>query len=265
MLIRWCLATRGIPMNRRSRFVEVANLSTQLFLDSGSTHFAASGVCQTLGTLCRRVKMQGDSQLTERIPAHGHFKTERMNAVTDGVFAIVMTLLVLELKLPERDESILVLLRDDWHVFLAWLISFLAIARFWLVHHSVTAGMRQCNTVTLNLNFAVLGAVSLVPFSADTIGTERLSEPWSTVVFAANIGLLSLTVGLMARHAAREPHLLHPGHPVAVLGRHRAHHLYVLPTITFAAALLAFVHPYLAVALLTTEFVFFGWVSSRRR
>jgi uncharacterized membrane protein len=209
--------------------------------------------------------MQGDSQLTEGIPAHGHFKTERMNALTDGVFAIVLTLLVLELKLPKQDESILVLLRDDWHVFLAWLISFLAIARFWLVHHSVTARMRQCHTVTLSLNFAVLGAVSLLPFSADIIGTERLSEPWSTVVFAANIGLLSLTVGLMARHAAREPHLLHPGHPATVLRRHRTHHLYLLPMITLAAALLAFVHPYLAVGLLTAEFMVFGWSSSRRR
>lgn len=209
--------------------------------------------------------MNSDSQLTEVLPAHEHSKPERMNALTDGVFAIVLTLLVLELKLPEQDESILVLLRDDSHVFLAWLISFLAITRFWLVHHSVTAGMRQCHAVTLNLNFAVLGAVSLVPFSADIIGTERLSEPWSTVVFAANIGLLSLTVGLLARHAAREPHLLHPGHPVAVLVRHRAHHLYLLPTITLAAALLAFVHPYLAVGLLTAEFVLFGWVSNRRR
>jgi len=217
-----------------------------------------------LDTHGRKVEMHGDSQLTEAIPARGHFKPERMNALTDGVFAIVLTLLVLELKLPEQDESILVLLRDDRHVFLAWLISFLALARFWLVHHSVTAGMRQCHAMTLNLNFAVIGAVSLVPFSADIIGTERLAEPWSTVVFAANIGLLSLTVGLMARHVTREPHLLHPGHPVTVLGRHRAHHLYLLPAITLAAALLAFAHPYLAVGLLAAEFVVFGWISSRR-
>ncbi|MCW2765466.1 MAG: conserved rane protein of unknown function [Nocardioides sp.] len=209
--------------------------------------------------------MEGKSQLTEGIPTHRHFEIERMNALTDGVFAIVLTLLVLELKLPEKDESILVLLRNDWHVFLAWLISFLAIARFWLVHHSVTAGMRQCHTVTLALNFAVLGAVSLVPFSADIIGTERVAEPWSTVVFAANIGLLSLTVGLMARHAVREPHLLHPDQPVTVLGLHRVHHLYLLPTIALAAALLAFVQPYLAIGVLTAEFLLFGWSGSRRR
>lgn len=208
--------------------------------------------------------MQGDSQPTEGIPAHGHFTIERMNALTDGVFAIVMTLLVLELKLPEKNESVLALMLDDWHVFVAWLISFLMIARFWLVHHSVTAGMRQCHTVTLALNFAVLGAVSLVPFSADILGTERVSEPWSTVVFAGNIGLLSLAVGLLARHALREPHLLHPDLSVTALSRHRMRHLYLLPTVTLAAALLAFVHPYLAVGILTAEFVVFAWSGSRR-
>lgn len=208
--------------------------------------------------------MNGDSELTEVRPAHEHFRPERMNTLTDGVFAIVMTLLVLELKLPDQDEPILVLLRDDWHVFLAWLISFFALARFWLVHHSVTAVMRHCDTMTLNLNFAVLGAVALVPFSADAIGTERFSEPWSTVIFAANIGLLSITVGLMALHVTREPSLLHPGHPVTVLGRHRAHHLYLLPVITLVAGMLAFAHPYLAIGLLTAEFIVFSWLNRRR-
>lgn len=209
--------------------------------------------------------MAGDAQPTEGVPTSALFGTERMNALSDGVFAIVLTLLVLELKLPERDESILTLLVDDWHVFLAWLISFLAIARFWLVHHTITAGLRQCHTGTLALNFGVLGAVTLVPFSADIIGTERVAEPWSTVLFAVNIGLLSFTIGLLARHAAREPHLRHPDRPVDALNRHQNHHLYLLPAVTVVAALLAFAEPYLAVGALVAEFVVFGWLSARRR
>jgi uncharacterized membrane protein len=185
--------------------------------------------------------MTGDSGQTEAAAPSPLYGTERMNALSDGVFAIVLTLLVLELKLPERDESILALLRDDSHVFLAWLISFLAIARFWLVHHAITAGLRKCHATTLALNFGVLGAVTLVPFSADIIGTERVAEPWSTVLFAVNIGLLSLTIGLLARHAAREPYLRHPDHPVEELGRHRTQHLYLLPLVTVVAAALAFV------------------------
>jgi uncharacterized membrane protein len=192
------------------------------------------------------------------IPAHGHFTPERMNALTEGVFAIVLTLLVLELKLPEADQSVLVLMRDDARVFVAWLISFILLARFWLVHQAITASLRQCRTGTLTWNLAVLGAVSLVPFSADVIGTQRIAEPWSTVVFATNVGLLSLSVGLMAGHVLREPHLQHPDRSTAALSRYRSSHLYVLPAAALAAALLAFVHPYLAAGVLVAEFLVFA-------
>ncbi|MFC8798025.1 TMEM175 family protein [Promicromonospora sp. NPDC057138] len=200
-------------------------------------------------------EVEDDSRLKGDALVEGQFKPERMNALTDGVFAIVLTLLVLDLKLPETDESILALMSNDRRVFIAWLISFLLIARFWLVHHAVTARLQQCHVGTLALNFGVLGSVSLVPFSADLIGTERIAEPWSTIVFAGNVGLMSLSVGLLARHALREPYLLHPDQSRTVLSRHRSHHLYVLPTVAMASVLLAFVHPYLAVGVLLAEFV----------
>ncbi|MGB5952630.1 MAG: TMEM175 family protein, partial [Ornithinimicrobium sp.] len=81
---------------------------------------------------------------------HQTFRVERLNALTDGVFAIALTLLVLELKLPNAGEgtAFLEALRQDWHVFFAWLISFVAIARFWIVHHSVVAQLERCHTGT---------------------------------------------------------------------------------------------------------------------
>jgi len=209
--------------------------------------------------------MAADSEVADDAPVSPLYRTDRMNALSDGVFSIVLTLLVLDLKLPERNESILTLMADDWHVFLAWLISFIAIARFWLVHHAITATLLQCHARTLALNFGVLGAVTLVPFSADIIGTERVQEPWSTVLFAVNLGLLSLTLGLLASHAVSEPHLRHPGHSDDVLGRHLHQHLYLLPAVTAAAALLAFVEPYLALGAIAAEFLVFGWLSGRRR
>jgi uncharacterized membrane protein len=209
--------------------------------------------------------MDRDQDSTPPPVADGHYGPERMSALTDGVFAIVLTLLVLELRLPERDESVLVLMRDDWRVFVSWLISFVLLARFWLVHHAVTAGVRQCHTTTLALNFSVLGAVSLVPFSADVVGTERIAEPWSTVVFAANVALLSLAVGLLARHLAHESHLHDPDWPLNALGRYQLHHLYVLPAVALASSALAFAHPLLAVTALVAEFVYFASSGVRHR
>jgi len=201
--------------------------------------------------------MDGESRRAASSPVEGQFTPERMAALTDGVFAIVLTLLVLELRLPEQDESILALMVDDWRVFIAWLISFVLLARFWMVHHAITAGLVQCHTMTLALNFAVLGAVCLVPFSADILGTERVSEPWSTVVFAVNVGLVSLALGLLARHTEREPHLRDPDRSAPTLGRYQLHHLYVLPLVALASSLLAFVHPVMAVGILMAEFLFF--------
>lgn len=195
------------------------------------------------------------------------FPIERLNALTDGVFAIALTLLVLELKLPDAaaGEDFLDAVTQDWHVFLAWLISFIAIARFWIVHHVVVAHMDRCHTGTIAINFAVLAAVSLMPFTADAIGTDKIAEPWSTVAFAANLGLMSLALGLLARHVVNEPALHHPDRAPAGLDFHRLHYLYRLPAIAVAAGLLAFVHPYLAITVLVAEVLVVARLARQRR
>ncbi len=202
-----------------------------------------------------------------RPPAQDDFGLERLNALSDGVFAIILTLLVLELKLPDlaAGGTVPQALAENSHVFVAWLISFLAIARFWVVHHQITASLQRCSTSTIALNFAVLGAASLMPFTADTLGNAKIAEPWSTVIFAANFALVSLALGLLARHAATEVRLLRAEVAPPALARYRRHHLVVLPLVSLAAAVLAFAHPYLAIALLVVEFVAASWAGLRRR
>jgi uncharacterized membrane protein len=189
------------------------------------------------------------------------YGVERLNALSDGVFAIILTLLVLDLDVPDPavGESVPEEIVQNWHLFVAWGISFVAIARFWMVHHAVMARLERCHAVTLALNFAVLGVASLVPFTADVLGNAEIAEPWSTAVFAANFALLSLGVGLLARHAAAEPALARASAAPESLDRYRRHHLLVLPLVCLAAAVLAFAHPYVAVALLVTEFLVAAW------
>jgi uncharacterized membrane protein len=199
-------------------------------------------------------------------PARETFGLERLNALSDGVFAIILTLLVLELKLPDlaSGDSVPQALAENVHVFVAWLISFLAIARFWVVHHRITADLQGCRTGTIALNFAVLGAASLMPFTADALGNANIAEPWSTVIFAANFALVSLALGLLARHAASEEGLLRAERAPSALTGYRRHHLVVLPLVALGAAVLAFTHPYLSIALLAMEFVAATWAGLRR-
>jgi uncharacterized membrane protein len=194
------------------------------------------------------------------------FGIERLNALSDGLFAIVLTLLVLELKLPDAtvSGSILDDLSDNYHSFIAWVISFLVIARFWVVHHGITARMSRCHIGTLVLNLAFLGVVSLMPFTASLIGSYEVREPWSTVSFALNLAAGSLVLGLFARHVTREQGLLADDTKRRELDWHRRHHLYVLPAVGAAAVALAFAEPYLAIGLMLGEFIAVMAVGVRR-
>jgi uncharacterized membrane protein len=181
---------------------------------------------------------------------------ERLNALSDGLIAIVLTLLVLDLKLPEPHDPAHILdrLGDNAHDFVAWLISFIVIARFWVIHHGITARMMRCHIGTIALNFLLLAFVSLMPFTAALIGSYEVGEPWATVFFASNLAAGSLGLGLLARHVSREPDLLRPETEEGELDWHRRQHLYVLPAVAIAAVGLAFVEPWIAIGLLLAEF-----------
>ncbi len=196
--------------------------------------------------------------MSEERSARGHelFGIERLNALSDGLFAIVLTLLVLDLKLPETENPTQILddLGDDYHTFVAWLISFVVIARFWVIHHAITARMIRCHVGTITLNFLVLAFVSLMPFTASLIGSYEIGEPWSTVFFATNLGLVSIGLGLLAWHVSLEPNLLRPDTEEGALDWHRTHHLLVLPAVAIAAVGLAFVEPWVAIGIILAEF-----------
>jgi len=123
---------------------------------------------------------------------------DRLLALTDGVVAIALTLLVLQLKVPELTQNM-----DSasalWHALnvdggelTSYLISFLVIAQFWLVHHRILRTMRGHSGGLAWRNFAFLLALTLMPFTSDLMG--RYSDnPLSVTFFAINLLALSLS------------------------------------------------------------------------
>jgi uncharacterized membrane protein len=89
----------------------------------------------------------------------------RLDAFADGVFAIVITLLVLDLAVPEGTTDIISGLLQEWPVFLAYLISFAFIGGVWISHSSVTHLMKQETTHSYRLTLLMLFFVSLLPFT----------------------------------------------------------------------------------------------------
>lgn len=171
------------------------------------------------------------------------YSTERLGALSDGVFSIVLTLLVLDLKVPEvpagldQEQLLIADLRAQIPNFIAWLISVVLVARFWVAHHAIVASLAKCHLGTMVWNFVVLALMSLVPFAASLISRYEF-DAVAVVIFAGLMGATGLSLGLFARHATTELHLRRDV-PAGNLDWHWKYHSRVLPSL--AVVSLAFV------------------------
>jgi uncharacterized membrane protein len=123
-----------------------------------------------------------------------NLRTTRMEAFSDGVFAIAITLLVLDIAVPAADEpDIPRALIDQWPVYLAYLVSFASIGGAWLSHTTITEYLERADSILLRINLLLLFFVSLLPFPTrmlslyvDHPNAERLA------VTAYGINLLAI-------------------------------------------------------------------------
>jgi uncharacterized membrane protein len=136
---------------------------------------------------------------------------ERLLALTDGVVAIALTLLVLQLQVPvthlltKNPDSARVLwdaLDVDAAEISSYLVSFLVIAQFWMVHHRVLRGMKGHSEGLAWRNFGFLLALTLMPFTSDLIGRYG-SNPVAITLFGLNLVAISLSTQWIYLYAAR--------------------------------------------------------------
>ena len=124
----------------------------------------------------------------------GELRLNRIEAFSDGVFAIVVTLLVLELKVPTLHDpgNIHELAEQLWDLFpkfLSWLISFIIVCKFWLNHHHILGFARHANYAMVWINSVFLMFQSFIPFPTALMGeysTNPLAVSLFGVVMAVN-------------------------------------------------------------------------------
>jgi len=141
----------------------------------------------------------------------GFLPLHRIEALSDGVYAVAMTLLVIDLKLPEgvhihSEDDLVAALAGLIPRAIAWIISFMVLAIFWTGHHRVFAYLRRSDGVLTALNLLQLAFVTLMPFSSALSG-EHGSRVASQVVFSANMAMLATTALVIARYVHRHPEL----------------------------------------------------------
>jgi uncharacterized membrane protein len=132
---------------------------------------------------------------------------ERLSALSDGVFAVLITVLVLDLRPPELPTfDALVHLWPRW---LSYAVSYLFIAIVWVNHHHVIRYATQARLRLLWFNFAHLFSVSLIPLSTSWMAQTRLApEPvafYAVVFFLVNATYIALCWELIYRAAAEVP------------------------------------------------------------
>lgn len=171
-----------------------------------------------------------------------------MEAFSDGVIAIIVTIMVLELRPPE--EVGLNALISVWPTFLAYALSFSLVAIYWVNHHNLLHAARRVGNDTLWLNVHFLFWLSLFPFAASYIGDSR-GAPFSVALYAALSTVVAGAYALLNRNLIRRnPAAL----SVADMAGRRLKNLAAICS-TASAIPLAFVNEAFAIVLLAAPAV----------
>jgi uncharacterized membrane protein len=121
-------------------------------------------------------------------------RAARLEAFSDGVFAIAATLLVLELKVPRGVEDLGSALLGAWPAYVAYLVSFATIGVIWVNHHLLLEHVRRVDLPFLYLNLLLLLFVAVVPFPTSLMD-EYITSPNGSLA-AAVYGLVGLGIAV---------------------------------------------------------------------
>jgi uncharacterized membrane protein len=169
----------------------------------------------------------------------------RIEALSDGIFAVAMTLLVLDIKSPDNKyfattDVLLDYLATLEHSFAMYAISFFMLAIVWIAHHLLFHFVRHVDRRLLWLNVAFLLLVTFVPFSTDLLGDHgHLMLPvW---VYGANLLAMGSLLALQLRYLAANPELATPDltRPVVANFRRDLALYGVVPLASMAMALMS--------------------------
>ncbi len=126
--------------------------------------------------------------------------TGRTEAFSDGVFAIAITLLVLDLRVPAEEIGQLKHgILHEWPAYLAYATSFITIGGIWLGHHAIFGRLRYVNAQLMRLNLLVLMVVSFLPFPTRLMA-EAIRDPKAerTAVIFYGLALSAVSFAIAA-------------------------------------------------------------------
>lgn len=196
-------------------------------------------------------------------------ETLRIEGFSDGVFAIAVTLLVLDLHFPEEHSiqngnDLLVFLKNQWPAFLAFILSFFSIFIMWVNHHKIFKQIYSRNSAIMFANGLILFLVSAVSYPTALLARYFDGEASSVVValYTGIFVLINLAYNLLWFLATRNKKLLRPGITDAAIKKIHNNYLYGLP-IYVMALILSFWIPALSLLIILGLWIFWALSSGK--
>jgi uncharacterized membrane protein len=148
--------------------------------------------------------MPGAPPQTEARPEVLGLGKNRVEALTDGVFAIAMTLMIFNIRVPsgppaQMPHRLLAL----WPSFMSYAVSFIVLGIYWIGHHNHFHTLRRTDRNSLWINLAFLLAVTLIPFSTSLLG-EYPDQQVAVVLYGLNLILVGLLLYAHFWYASRK-------------------------------------------------------------
>jgi uncharacterized membrane protein len=176
--------------------------------------------------------------------SEGSFSKARVEAFSDGVMAVIITIMVLDLKAPRSGQPIDLL--RLWPSFAIYLVSFLLTTIYWINHHSLMTQARRVTAGLLWANSGVLFSASLIPFATAYVGETGLA-PFPTAIYGALQCICGIAFGVMFRTIVQQ----RDDEAFRRRVRIRRRQNLVAVSVYAVSAVAAFFSPILAILLLT--------------
>ena len=174
----------------------------------------------------------------------GSFSKARVEAFSDGVMAVIITIMVLDLRAPRTSEpAALVAL---WPSFAIYLVSFFLTTIYWINHHGLLTEARRVSAGLLWANSGVLFSASLIPFATAYVGQTGLA-PFPTAVYAGLQCVCAVAFNLLFRAIIRQ----RDDEPFRRRATRRRRQNLVAVAVYAASAVVALVSPVAAILLFT--------------
>jgi uncharacterized membrane protein len=183
--------------------------------------------------------------------------TARIEAFSDAVFAIAVTLLALEVAVPSVAEragggALFRALGEQWPSLLAYVVSFLVIGLIWSSHHEIFERIARWDHLFLGINVGFLMVVALLPWPTHVLA-EYIRSPTqqqvAVLLYSGYLLLMAMLFSLVWEYAARRHRLL--DERLSVVDASRITRFYRLNVLLYIVAfLLALLHPYAGLAVL---------------